>query len=82
MQQLVDAGLDHIQLSFQDSEDAEANTFAGTISGMTVNVTYPDGLSTGTSRVTVSVTDTYVSVFRIPGISQTLTVSSTGRILY
>jgi pyrroloquinoline quinone biosynthesis protein E len=27
---LVRAGLDHIQLSFQDSEEAEANTFAGT----------------------------------------------------
>lgn len=26
---LVEAGLDHIQLSFQDSEEAEANTFAG-----------------------------------------------------
>jgi pyrroloquinoline quinone biosynthesis protein E len=27
---LVEAGLDHIQLSFQDSEEAEANTIAGT----------------------------------------------------
>jgi pyrroloquinoline quinone biosynthesis protein E len=27
---LVEAGLDHIQLSFQDSEEAQANTFAGT----------------------------------------------------
>lgn len=27
---LVAAGLDHIQLSFQDSEEAQANTFAGT----------------------------------------------------
>lgn len=27
---LVGAGVDHIQLSFQDSEEAEANTFAGT----------------------------------------------------
>ena len=61
---------------------AYANTFAGTISGMSVSVTYPDGASTGTSRVKVSITDTYVSVFHIPGISQTLTVSSTGRILY
>lgn len=30
LQLLVEAGLDHIQLSFQDSEEAEANTFAGT----------------------------------------------------
>jgi len=30
LQQLVDAGLDHIQLSFQDSEEAEANTVSGT----------------------------------------------------
>ena len=61
---------------------AYGNTFAGTISGMSVVVTYPDGVSTGTSRVKVAITDTYVSVFHIPGISQTLTVSSTGRILY
>jgi pyrroloquinoline quinone biosynthesis protein E len=27
---LVEGGLDHIQLSFQDSQEAEANTFAGT----------------------------------------------------
>src|SRR5438270_2267284 len=27
---LVEAGLDHIQLSFQDSEETPANTFAGT----------------------------------------------------
>lgn len=30
LQALVHAGLDHIQLSFQDSEEGEANTFAGT----------------------------------------------------
>ena len=30
LQHLVEAGLDHIQLSFQDSHEAEANTFAGT----------------------------------------------------
>lgn len=28
--QLIEAGLDHIQLSFQDSEEAKANEFAGT----------------------------------------------------
>jgi Flp pilus assembly protein TadG len=61
---------------------AYANTFAGTITGMSVVVTYPDGVSTGTSRVKVAITQTYVSVFHIPGISQTLTVSSEGRILY
>lgn len=30
LQQLVDAGLDHIQLSFQDDVEASANLFAGT----------------------------------------------------
>jgi pyrroloquinoline quinone biosynthesis protein E len=30
LDQLVEAGLDHIQLSFQDSEEEEANTFSGT----------------------------------------------------
>jgi PqqA peptide cyclase len=30
LQRLVDAGLDHVQLSFQDSDEKEANTFAGT----------------------------------------------------
>lgn len=30
LQQLVDAGLDHIQLSFQDSEEGSANWIAGT----------------------------------------------------
>jgi pyrroloquinoline quinone biosynthesis protein E len=30
LDQLIEAGLDHIQLSFQDSEEATANEFAGT----------------------------------------------------
>jgi len=30
LDQLIEAGLDHIQLSFQDSEEAKANEFAGT----------------------------------------------------
>jgi len=30
LQLLVDTGLDHIQLSFQDSDDVSANTYAGT----------------------------------------------------
>jgi pyrroloquinoline quinone biosynthesis protein E len=30
LDQLIEAGLDHIQLSFQDSEEAPANEFAGT----------------------------------------------------
>ena len=30
LDQLIEAGLDHIQLSFQDSEEAAANEFAGT----------------------------------------------------
>jgi pyrroloquinoline quinone biosynthesis protein E len=30
LQGLVDAGLDHVQLSFQDSDEGEANNFAGT----------------------------------------------------
>jgi PqqA peptide cyclase len=30
LDELIDAGLDHVQLSFQDSEEAAANEFAGT----------------------------------------------------
>jgi len=75
-------GCDATAQNVIDDVKAYANTFAGTLSGISVSVTYPDGASTGTSRVKVSITQTYVSVFHIPGISQTLTVSSTGRILY
>ncbi|MEO8735861.1 MAG: TadE/TadG family type IV pilus assembly protein, partial [Edaphobacter sp.] len=43
-----------------------ANIFANNISGMTVQVTYPDvGGSTSPSRVTVAITYTYQSMFHV-----------------
>ncbi len=59
-----------------------AQGFSGSLSAMSVAVTYPDGVSTGTSRVTVTITQTYQPVFNIPLTAQTFTASATGRILY
>lgn len=59
-----------------------ANQFVSNVSGLTVQVTYPDaGGSTAPSRVTVGVTYTYVPMF-ISGMSHSFNVSSQGRILY
>jgi Flp pilus assembly protein TadG len=60
-----------------------ANTFARNISGMQVQVTYPDaGGSTAPSRVTVAITYTYQPMFHVIGTSPAFHVSSQGRILY
>jgi hypothetical protein len=60
-----------------------AARFTPNLSGMTVVVSYPDtGGSTTPSRVTVTVSGTYLPLFRIPGSSQTFQVSSQGRILF
>ena len=60
-----------------------ARTFTGNISGMTVQVTYPDaGGSTTPSRVTVTIRCTYRPLFNFPGMSQVFQVSSQGRIVY
>jgi Flp pilus assembly protein TadG len=59
-----------------------ASTFTSGLNGMTVTVTYPDGVSTGASRVSVSISNTYQPIFRIPEIARPMQVSSTGRILY
>jgi Flp pilus assembly protein TadG len=59
-----------------------AESFAGNVSAMTVNVTYPDGTSTGTSRVQVAISYTYQPIFHFPGIAHVLSISSSGRILY
>jgi Flp pilus assembly protein TadG len=59
-----------------------AGTFTSGLSGMTVTVTYPDGASTATSRVKVSLSCTYQPIFHFPGTAQLLRVSSEGRILY
>lgn len=61
---------------------AYARLFAGNLTGMTVSVTYPDNASSAASRVQVAITYTYVPLFKYPGISHLLTVSSQGRILY
>jgi Flp pilus assembly protein TadG len=59
-----------------------ANTYTNGLTGMTVTVTYPDGTSTGTSRVTVALSCTYAPVFHFPGTAHLLRVSASGRILY
>jgi Flp pilus assembly protein TadG len=60
-----------------------ANIFANNISGMTVQVTYPDvGGSTSPSRVTVAITYTYQSMFHVLGTGPVFHISSQGRILY
>jgi len=65
----------------------DVNTFAGsflpTMSGATVQVSYPDaGGSTVPSRVTVSITYTYQPLFHFPGLSLAFHPSAQGRILY
>ena len=60
-----------------------ANTFARNVSGMSVQVTYPDaGGSTAPSRVTVAITYTYQPMFHVVGTGPAFHVSSQGRILY
>lgn len=60
-----------------------ANNYARNVSGMQVQVTYPDtGGSTAPSRVTVAITYTYQPLFHVIGTSPTFHVSSQGRILY
>lgn len=53
------------------------------VSGMNVSTTYPDGVSTGTSRVQVTITYTYKPLFRISGVTYpTFAAVSSGRIMY
>lgn len=53
------------------------------VSGINVSTTYPDGVSTGTSRVQVTVTYTYKPLFKIPGVKYpTFAALSSGRIMY
>jgi len=59
-----------------------AGKFVGNLAGMGVTVTYPDGKSTPTSRVSVQIVYTYQPLFRFPGASHVLQVSSQGRIVY
>ena len=59
-----------------------ASTFAGNITGLSVDVSYPDGSSASASRVIVTAAYTYKPVFGFPGMAQTFQVSSQGRILY
>ena len=61
---------------------AYASQLAGNLGGMSVVVTYPDGVSTATSRVQVAITYTYQSLFNYPSGSHLLQVSSQGRIIY
>jgi len=60
-----------------------ASGYVAPISGMTVQVSYPDvGGCTAMSRVIVTITYTYMPLFKVPGTSHVFQVSSQGRILY
>lgn len=52
------------------------------ISGMTVQVTYPDASSSPTSRVAVAISYTYVPYIQLPGVVQNIHTSAQGRIIY
>ena len=52
------------------------------ISGMTVQVTYPDASSSPPARVAVAITYTYVPYIQLPGIVQNIHTSAQGRIIY
>ncbi|MHB8302656.1 MAG: TadE/TadG family type IV pilus assembly protein [Acidobacteriaceae bacterium] len=52
------------------------------ISGMTVQVSYPDASSAPPSRVGVAIQYTYVPYFKLPGIATVLQLSAQGRIIY
>jgi Flp pilus assembly protein TadG len=75
-------GCDSTAASTVADVKAYAGTFTSGLSTMTVTVTYPDGLSTATSRVKVALSVTYQPIFHIPETAHLMQVSSTGRILY
>ncbi len=60
-----------------------ASAYTNPISGMTVQVSYPDsGGCTPPSRVIVTITYNYAPLFHYPGTSHVFQVISQGRILY
>jgi Flp pilus assembly protein TadG len=66
---------------------AVVNSYAGlsfhNISGMTVTPSWPDGTSTPTSRVLVTITYPYVAYLTLPGFSApTMHVTAEGRIVF
>ena len=76
------SGCDATAANVVSDVKAYANTFTSGLTGMTVTVTYPDGVSTATSRVKVALSCTYAPVFHFPGAAHLLQVSASGRILY
>jgi Flp pilus assembly protein TadG len=75
-------GCDATAANVKSDVSTYAGRFVGNLATMVVTVSYPDGTSTAMSRVKVSVTETYQPVFKLPGTSHAMTVSSAGRILY
>ena len=75
-------GCDATAANVKSDVSTYAKTFVGNLSTMVVTVSYPDGTSTALSRVQVSVSQTYQPIFKVPGVSHVMTVSSAGRILY
>jgi Flp pilus assembly protein TadG len=52
------------------------------LSGMTINVTYPNSSSAPGSEVNITISYPYVAFFKMPGFSQTASVSAQGRIVF
>jgi Flp pilus assembly protein TadG len=52
------------------------------ITGMTVTVTYPNSSAKPGSQVNIAITYPYIPFFKMPGFSQTATVSAQGRIVF
>jgi Flp pilus assembly protein TadG len=75
-------GCDSTAANVVSDVKAYAAGFSGKFANMNVTVSYPDGVSTGTSRVQVTVSQLYEPVFYRVITAPTITVSSTGRILY
>ena len=75
-------GCDATAANVKSDVAAYAANFSTQLSNMVVTVSYPDGVSTGTSRVQVSISETYQPTFHVPGLTPTLTFTSAGRILY
>lgn len=59
-----------------------ADNFAGSVTGLNISVSYPDGSSASPSRVLITVAYTYRPMFNLPGLAQPFSVTSQGRILY
>lgn len=52
------------------------------MSGMTITPAWPDGTSTPSSRVVVTISYPYVPYFNLPGLTPTMHVTAEGRVVF